>query len=183
LLYQNDKKNIKIESKMKNLKTIALALLVVFGATVSAQTKKAKTTKKIPATELLRNSLNTFLSKDMKAWSELCDKDVVCEFPFAPEGMQAKFEERAAIYEYLKNYPNYIDVKSLPTLKIYPTDDENVAIAEWSASGVVIGNGNPYEMKYATFVTFRNGLIINYREYWNPQAFQKAMTGSSFDKK
>jgi hypothetical protein len=33
------------------------------------------------------------------------------------------------------------------------------------------------------FVTFRNGLIVNYREYWNPQAFQKAMTGGSFDKK
>ena len=168
---------------MKNLKTLVLVAFLVFGATAVAQSKKQKASKKIPATELLRNSLNTFLSKDMKAWSELCHENVVCEFPFAPEGMQARFEGRAAIYEYLKNYPNYIDVKSLPTLKIYPTNDENVAIAEWSVSGVVISNGNPYEMKYATFVTFQDGLIINYREYWNPQAFQKAMTGGSFDKK
>jgi len=132
------------------------------------------------ATQLLRNSLDKFLAKDMKGWTDLCAEDVVAEFPFAPEGSQARFEGREALYAYLKDYPSYIDVKSLPTLKIYGTDEANVAIAEWSASGVVIGNGNPYEMSYATFVTFRDGLIVNYREYWNPQAFQKAMSGGSF---
>jgi ketosteroid isomerase-like protein len=132
------------------------------------------------AAQLLRNSLDTFLAKDMKGWSELCADDVVAEFPFAPEGSQARFEGREALYAYLKDYPSFINVKSLPTLKIYETDDANVAIAEWSASGVVIGNGNPYEMSYATFVTFRDGLIVNYREYWNPQAFMKAMSGGSF---
>jgi ketosteroid isomerase-like protein len=131
-------------------------------------------------TQLLRNSLDTFLAKDMKVWSELCAEDVVAEFPFAPEGMQNRFEGREALYAYLKDYPSFIDVKTLPTLKIYGTDDANVAIAEWSVSGVVIGNGNPYEMSYATFVTFRDGLIVNYREYWNPQAFMKAMSGGSF---
>jgi ketosteroid isomerase-like protein len=136
--------------------------------------------KKTPATQLLRNTLDRFLAKDMKGWSELCAEDVVAEFPFAPEGMQARFEGREALYAYLKDYPSFIDVKSLPTLKIYGTDDANVAIAEWSVSGVVIGNGNPYEMSYATFVTFRDGLVVNYREYWNPLAFQKAMSGESF---
>jgi len=142
--------------------------------------EKMENLKNTPATQLLRNSLDTFLAKDMKAWSELCAEDVVAEFPFAPEGAQSRFEGRDALYAYLKDYPSYIDVKSLPTLKIYSTNDENVAIAEWSASGVVIGNGNPYEMSYATFVTFRDGLIVNYREYWNPQAFMKAMSGGSF---
>jgi len=136
--------------------------------------------KNTSATQLLRNSLDIFLAKDMKGWSELCAEDVVAEFPFAPEGSPAKFEGREALYTYLKDYPGFIDVKSIPKLKIYGTDDANIAIAEWSASGVVIGNGNPYEMSYATFVTFRDGLIINYREYWNPQAFQKAMNGGSF---
>lgn len=132
------------------------------------------------ATQLLRNSLDKFLAKDMKGWTELCAEDVVAEFPFAPEGSQARFEGKEALYAYLKDYPSYIDVKSLPTLKVYGTDDANFAIAEWSASGVVIGSGNPYEMSYATFVTFRDGLVVNYREYWNPQAFEKAMSGGSF---
>jgi ketosteroid isomerase-like protein len=133
-----------------------------------------------PAVELLRKSLDTFLAKDMKGWADLCAENVVAEFPFAPDGTPARFEGREALYEYLRNYPSFIDVKTIPNLKIYGTDDANVAIAEWSASGVVIGNGNPYEMSYATFVTFSDGLIVNYREYWNPQAFMKAMSGGSF---
>ncbi|HZG24976.1 MAG TPA: nuclear transport factor 2 family protein [Chitinophagaceae bacterium] len=136
--------------------------------------------KNTPATELFRHSLDKFLAKDMKGWSEFCADDVVAEFPFAPEGSQNRFEGKEAFYAYLKDYPSFINVKSLPTLKVYATDDQNVAIAEWSVSGEVIADGNPYEMSYATFITFRDGLIVNYREYWNPQVFMKAMSGGSF---
>ncbi len=133
------------------------------------------------AAELLRKSLDTFLAKDMKGWADLCADDVVAEFPFAPAGSPARIEGKDALYAYLRGYPDAIDVKSLPTLKTYSTNDPDVAIAEWSASGKVLSNGNPYEMRYATFVTFRDGLIVSYREYWNPQAFMTAMSGASFD--
>jgi ketosteroid isomerase-like protein len=130
--------------------------------------------------ELLQRSLDRFLAKDMKGWTDLCDENVVAEFPFAPQGSPARLEGRAALYDYLRNYPNVIDVRKIPSVRIYSTNDPNVAIAEWSASGRVLANGNPYEMSYATFVTFREGLILNYREYWNPQAFLAAMSGVTF---
>jgi ketosteroid isomerase-like protein len=142
---------------------------------------KQKTNDNSTAVELLQGSLDTFLAKDMKGWTDRCDENVIAEFPFAPKGSPARIEGRAALYEYLRNYPSFIDVHKLPTMKIYATTDENVAIAEWSASGHVLSNGNPYEMSYATFVTFRDGLITNYREYWNPLAFLEAMSGSRFD--
>ncbi|MEA9565376.1 MULTISPECIES: nuclear transport factor 2 family protein [Xanthomonas] len=132
------------------------------------------------AVQLLQRTLDTFLAKDMKGWSELCDENVVVEFPFAPDVSSRKLVGRAAIYEYLRNYPNVIDVKTIPSLKIHATDDPNVAIAEWSASGTVISNGNPYEMSYATVVTFKDGLVVNYREYWNPMAFLAALSDAKF---
>jgi|SRR5579859_6763468 hypothetical protein len=132
------------------------------------------------AVELLQHSLDTFLAKDMRGWADFCDENILVEFPFAPDAASRKIVGRAAIYEYLRNYPNVIDVKTIPTLKIYATGDPNMAIAEWSASGVVLANGNPYEMSYATFATFRDGLMVNYREYWNPAAFMAAMSGAQF---
>ncbi|MDH6266015.1 ketosteroid isomerase-like protein [Rhizobium sp. SG_E_25_P2] len=137
-------------------------------------------TDHLTAVDLLRRSLDTFLAKDMKGWSELCADNVVAEFPFAPEGSPRRLEGRDALYEYLRNYPSVIDVASIPNLRIYATDDPNVAIAEWSASGKVLTNGNAYEMSYATFATFKNGLMTNYREYWNPLAFMQAMSGAQF---
>jgi ketosteroid isomerase-like protein len=132
------------------------------------------------AVELLRRSLDTFLAKDMQAWSLLCADDVVAEFPFAPQGSPSRLEGREALYEYLRNYPSVINVRSIPHLRIYSTDEPNVAIAEWSSSGEVLTNGNAYEMSYATFVSFREGLIVTYREYWNPLAFIQAMGGTQF---
>ena len=55
------------------------------------------------AVQLLRNSLDRFLAKDMKGWSELCDENVVAEFPFAPEGSPAKIEGRTALYEAIQS--------------------------------------------------------------------------------
>ena len=135
------------------------------------------------AVQLFHKSLDKFLSKDMKGWTDLCDEDVVAEFPFATEGSPLKLEGREALYEYLKNCPGFIDIQKIPTVETYATDDKNVIIAEWSVAGKVISNGNPYNMKYATFVTYRDGLIINYREYWNPLAFLTAMGDSRFDKR
>lgn len=134
----------------------------------------------LTAVQLLQRSLDTFLAKDMKGWTDLCTDDVVAEFPFAPDGTPARIEGRSKLFEYLRHYPDAIDVREIPTTRIYPTDDPNMAIAEWSVSGSVVSNGNPYQMKYATFVTFRSGFIANYREYWNPQAFQTALGGGSF---
>ena len=132
------------------------------------------------AVELLRHSLDTFLAKDMKGWSLLCADDVIAEFPFAPEGSPRRLEGRAALYEYLRNYPSVINLRSIPHLRTYSTGDPNVAIAEWSSSGEVLTNGNAYEMSYATFVTVKDGPIVNYREYWDPLAFMQAMGGAQF---
>jgi uncharacterized protein len=149
------------------------------GASVPAKTK-AVPTEGLTAAQLLRRSLDTFLAKDIKGWVDFCDNNIVVEFPFAPDAAARRIVGRAAIYEYLRNYPNVIDIKSTPTMVIHGTDDPNVAIAEWSVSGRVISSGNPYEMSYATFVAFQNGLIVSYREYWNPMAFTAAMNGESF---
>ena len=132
------------------------------------------------AVDLVRRSFDLFLAKDMKAWTDLCADDVVAEFRFAPEGSPRRIEGRVALYEYLRGYPEVIDVQALPTMRIYTTDDPDMAIAEWSVTGRVLTNGNPYEMSYATFVTFKNGLMVNYREYWNPLAFMTAMSGAKF---
>jgi uncharacterized protein len=135
---------------------------------------------KLIAVELLQKSFERFKAKDMRGWADLCAPDVVAEFPFAPDGHANRIEGREALFDYLRGYPYAIDVQSMPTMRIYATDDANVAVAEWSVSGRVLANGNPYEMRYATFVTFRDGAVVNYREYWNPLVFLAAIDGGSF---
>ena len=70
------------------------------------------------AAELLKRSLETFLAKDMKGWSDLCDENVLIEFPFAPEGSPRRLQGRHAIYEYLRGYPDLIDIHSIASARI-----------------------------------------------------------------
>ncbi|PIF16798.1 MULTISPECIES: nuclear transport factor 2 family protein [unclassified Acidovorax] len=142
--------------------------------------KTAHLTNEATAAQLLKRSLDTFLAKDIKGWAELCDEHIVVEFPFSPDPATRKMIGRAAVYKYLKDYPKVIDLHSAPHMKIRATDDPNTAVAEWSVSGHVIPNGNSYEMSYATFVTVKNGLIVNYREYWDPMTFLKNMGDARF---
>ncbi|MGH1552375.1 nuclear transport factor 2 family protein [Streptomyces sp. L7] len=81
------------------------------------------------AADLLRRTFDTFLAKDMKAWTDLCADDVVAEFPFAPQGSPARIEGREALYDYLRGYPDLIDIREIPSVRVYPTVDENVAVA------------------------------------------------------
>jgi uncharacterized protein len=162
--------------KRRNL----IAAATVASASLTAPVLAQNTGGNLTAPQVLKRAMDLFLAKDMKGWSELCDENVVVELPFSPDPAGRKIVGRAAIYAFLKDYPKAIDIKSLPTLKIHATADPNVAIAEWSVSGRVVSNGNPYELSYATVVTVRNGLIINYREYYNPQAFLAAMAGAKF---
>ena len=163
----------------RRLMAAAALAVTAFAAPAQAQDTGQGGTG-MTAVQLLKRGLDTFLAKDMKGWADLCDENVVAEFPFSPDPATRKLVGRAAVYAYIKDYPKAIDIKAIPTLKIHATADPNVAIAEWSVSGRVISNGNPYELSYATVVTVRNGLIVNYREYWNPQAFMAAMSGARF---
>ncbi len=99
--------------------------------------------------------------------------------PTASERLQG-LDGRVAIFEYLRNYPKIIDVHEIDSLEIYPTDRPDTVIGEWSVKGQVIPNGNAYNMSYATFVTVRDGSIVNYREYWNPLALAQALGDVSF---
>jgi hypothetical protein len=51
-------------------------------------------------------------------------------------------------------------VHEIDSLEIYPTDRSDTVIGEWSVKGHVIPNGNAYNMAYATFVTVRDGSVV-----------------------
>jgi ketosteroid isomerase-like protein len=171
----------RITEVARYVRGLALKSSLPFTKLKLRQTNKEHKMSNFPsAAELLHQSLDTFLAKDMKAWSLLCADDIIAEFPFAPEGSPTRLQGREALYRYLHNHLSVIDVHSIPHLRIYATDDPNVAIAEWSSSGDVLTNGNAHEMSYATFVTCRDGLIVSYREYCNPIASMQAMSGAPF---
>ncbi|SDP25940.1 nuclear transport factor 2 family protein [Lentzea jiangxiensis] len=123
--------------------------------------------------DLIPKALQLLLDKDMAGFAGLWAEDGVVEFPFAPPSWPARLEGRAAIEDYLRDYPETLDIRGFPKQVVHQTTDAGVLIAEFDAEGVVVATGKPYRASYIAVITTRDGEIAHYRDYWNPLLAQE----------
>lgn len=122
---------------------------------------------------LVARALQLLLHKDMAGFAGLWAVDGVMEFPFAPPGYPSRLEGRAAIEEYLRDYPKMLDIQGFPKQVVHQSVDQDVVVVEFDAEGVVVATGRPYRFSYIAVITTRDGEIVSYRDYWNPLYVQE----------
>ncbi|MFI9503624.1 nuclear transport factor 2 family protein [Nocardia sp. NPDC052566] len=128
--------------------------------------------------EVVDRALALLVARDMSAFAGLWARDGILEFPFAPAGYPAEVVGRDAIAEYLRDYPNILEVREIPVRLVHRTADPAVIIVEFEATGVAVGTGQPYRMRYIAVITVRDGEIQHYRDYWSPLAAAEIMGGA-----
>ncbi|MFG2803460.1 nuclear transport factor 2 family protein [Streptomyces pseudovenezuelae] len=120
--------------------------------------------------DLYRHSLRLLLDKDIPAWVGLWAEDGIMEFPFAPPGRPRRLEGKEAVAAYMRPYPDHIDLHDFPEVRIHETTDPETIVVEMRGVGRVVATDGPFEMTYVAVVTVRDGLIVSYRDYWDPLA-------------
>ncbi|MFH8467287.1 nuclear transport factor 2 family protein [Streptomyces sp. NPDC017991] len=128
--------------------------------------------------DLFRRDLRMLIDKDIPAWVGLWDDRGVLEFPFAPDGWPKRLEGKAAVADYMRHYPDHIDLHEFPYVRIHETGDSGTIVVEMRGVGRVVETGEPFDMTYIAVVTVAGGLITHYRDYWNPLAVSR---GSATD--
>ncbi|GAB2857619.1 nuclear transport factor 2 family protein [Lentzea nigeriaca] len=123
--------------------------------------------------DLVPRALQLLLDKDMAGFAGLWAVDGVMEFPFAPPGYPTRLEGRAAIEDYLRDYPKMLDIQGFPKQVVHRSVDQDVVVVEFDAEGVVVATGKPYRFSYIAVITTRDGEIVSYRDYWNPLYVQE----------
>lgn len=129
------------------------------------------------AAEVFSQAVPAIQSGDIQALLRQCADDVVFEFPFAPPGRPGKVEGKRALGEYLAAMPARVAFEKLD-LETHQTVEPDVAVIEMTAAGRVKDTGEPYEMSYVVVLTVRDGLIVRYRDYWNPLQVLRTAAGS-----
>ncbi|MGV9266181.1 nuclear transport factor 2 family protein [Kitasatospora sp. NPDC003701] len=133
-------------------------------------------TEPMTPAELYRHGLRLLLAKDIPAWVDLWDEGGVLEFPFAPEGWPKRLEGRTAVGDYMRHYPDHIDLHDFPEVTIHQTTAAATIVVEMRGVGRLVETDSPFDMTYIAVVTVEKGLITSYRDYWNPLAVQQAGT-------
>ncbi|MFI0980902.1 nuclear transport factor 2 family protein [Streptomyces sp. NPDC021093] len=123
--------------------------------------------------ELYREGLRLLLEKDIPGWVDLWDEDGVLEFPFAPEGWPARLEGRQAIADYMRHYPDHIDVHDFRDVRIHRTAAPGTIMVEMRGVGRLVETGSPFDTTYITVITVEGGRFTSCRDYWSPLAVQQ----------
>ncbi|MFD8419441.1 nuclear transport factor 2 family protein [Streptomyces sp. NPDC059466] len=123
--------------------------------------------------ELYRHGLRLLVEKDIPGWVDLWDENGVLEFPFAPPGRPGRLEGRRAVADYMRHYPDHIDLHGFPDVRIHQTTDPGTIVVEMRGVGRLVETDSPFDMTYIAVVAFEDGRIVSYRDYWNPLAVQQ----------
>lgn len=128
--------------------------------------------------DFVEHALDLLLKHDMNGFAGLWAEDGVLEFPFAGPGYPNRVEGREAIREYLRDYPNLLDIREVTAKTVHETTDPAVVVVEFTVAGVVVATQKPYELSYIAVITVSDGLIRHYRDYWSPLAAAEILGGA-----
>jgi uncharacterized protein len=84
--------------------------------------------------------------------------------PAAPRASEGK----PALGAYLERVAGRRRIEGVSNLELHQTVKPEVAVIEMTLTGTVTDTGEPYEQSYVSVLTVRDGLIVHYRDYWNP---------------
>jgi ketosteroid isomerase-like protein len=110
---------------------------------------------------------------------ELLADDVEFDLAYAPDMLPMPTTGRAAVLELVGDViGGMFDPFVIEISTVYPGADAGVLVAEYASDATVVHNGNRYLNRYVgIFRLDDEGHVTFWREYHNPEAATKALTG------
>jgi ketosteroid isomerase-like protein len=121
-------------------------------------------------------------AKDIDAWADLWAEDAVQDMPFSPVGFPARVEGRDALITHYAALPDATGRMVFVDRVTWPMLDPNVVLMEYRGEIEILPTGRDYDNAYAgLFVFDAEGLIMLFREYFDPNVLSEAWTGAPGD--
>lgn len=124
---------------------------------------------------VLRMALGNNLAPDATTFLAMMAEDGVMEFPYHSAGPALRLTGRAAISAHLANVAGMIEIDGFHDLVVHESREPGVFILELNCTGSAVKTGLPYNQRYISVITVKDGHIIRYLDYWNPLILQQAL--------
>jgi uncharacterized protein len=128
--------------------------------------------------KVVRDYVDAMNAWDFDALLALTDDNVVCELPYAPEGFPQRLDGRDSLLEFQRAATGFLEAPNLSELRLetYHSDPGEI-VAEYRSDTVVGPMNTPYENRYISRFTVRNGKITYLAEFFDPIPLVVAMGG------
>lgn len=119
--------------------------------------------------ERAKRLVSSIRENGIEGVADLLDEDVHMQLPYAPEGMPQAVRGKAAVLETLRLVPRYFSRFRINPHECYECTSRQTVILECTGLGLFRTPGiPPYQNRYVMLFTFRDGLVTQWREFFNP---------------
>jgi ketosteroid isomerase-like protein len=125
-----------------------------------------------PFFHIIREGLRGFA--DGEDYFDLLADDVVFEYVISVPGYPKRVEGRQDIVDLYSDYDSFLAVRGADNLRIYQDTVASVVILEYEVHGESVQTGNPYDNRFVSIITIRDGKVTRWRDYLDPVAVFKA---------
>ena len=131
---------------------------------------------------LVKHGLQQFLTNIVNAkHHELLDMltdDAVMDFPYHLPTTPTRLVGKSEIAKFFSSFSDFVILDEARLTHLHETANPNVGILEYEGESKAIGTGLPYTQQHITVLTFRDGKICHWKDYWNPVNVINATGGS-----
>jgi uncharacterized protein len=107
---------------------------------------------------------------DGEDFFDLLADDVVVEFVISVPGYPRRVEGRRNIVDLYDGYHSFMHVRSADGLRVYRDDAQSTVVLEYEVHGESVPTGRPYDNRFVSIVTVRDGKVAAWRDYLDPVA-------------
>lgn len=101
---------------------------------------------------------------------DLLADDVVFEYVVSVPGYPQRVEGRHNIIDLYSDYDGFMTVRSADNLRVYRDPAASVAVLEYEVHGESVQTGRPYDNRFVSVVTIKDGKVTRWRDYLDPVA-------------
>ena len=102
---------------------------------------------------------------DGEDYFDLLADDVVFEYVISVPGYPKRVEGRQNIIDLYSDYDSFMAVNSADGLHVYRDPAASVVILEYEVHGESVQTGRPYDNRFVSIVTIKDGKVTRWRDY------------------
>jgi ketosteroid isomerase-like protein len=121
-----------------------------------------------PFFRIIREGLKGLV--DGEDYFDLLADDVVFEYVITVPGYPRRVEGRQGVIDLYSGYDDYMRVRSADNLRGYRDPEASVVVLEYEVHGESVLTGRPYDNRFASIITVRDGKVSHWRDYLDPIA-------------
>ena len=116
----------------------------------------------------LQQFLTNIVNAKHQELLEMLAEDAVIEFPYHLPTTPVQLVGKQEIVKFFSGFGEFLVLDKTRLIAIHQTTDPNLGILEYEGTGTATKLGRPYQQTYITVLTFREGQIAHWKDYWNP---------------